>query len=114
MASVRLRPSPRPLLTPTFCMEDMAAIWDMLVMDMVLDMDMVILYMANVRLRPSPRPLLIPTFYMVDMADMLDMDTHMTQSTDNLDPNIKMDGATILVFSISDQIFQCLIPYGDG
>merc|ERR1719452_22680 len=121
MASVRL--SPKPLLTPTFCMEDMVAILDMLDMDMVLDMDMdIVIFMASVRLKPSPRLLLTPTFCMEDMAildmldieDMLDMDTHMVQSTDNLDPNIKMDGATILVFFISDQIFQCLIPYGDG
>merc|ERR1712181_110748 len=123
MASVKRRPSLRLLLIPTFCMVDMAAILDMGDMDMVLDTDMDILYMASVRLRPSPRPLLIPTFCMVDMAaildmldieDMLDTDTHMVHSTDNLDPNMKMGGATILVFSISDQIFQCLIPYGDG
>merc|ERR1739838_848757 len=34
MASVRLRLSPRLLLIPTFCMEDMAVILDMLVFDM--------------------------------------------------------------------------------
>merc|ERR1712192_98599 len=102
----------------------MGAILDMLDMDMVLDTDMdTVIFMASVRLRHSPRPLLTPTFCMEDMAaildmlyieDMLDMDTHMVHSTDNLDRNIKMDGAAFLVFSISDQIFQCLIPYGDG
>merc|ERR1740137_159456 len=34
MASVRLKLSPRLLLTPTFCMEDMVVILDMLVLDM--------------------------------------------------------------------------------
>merc|ERR1712123_456130 len=34
MASVRLRLSPRLLLIPTFCMEDVAVIMDMLVLDM--------------------------------------------------------------------------------
>merc|ERR1719339_790910 len=69
MASVRLKPSPRLLLIPTFCMEDMEvmAILDMLDtdMDMGLDTDM---DMESVRLRPSPRLRLIPTFCMEDMA----------------------------------------------
>merc|ERR1712123_117269 len=65
MASVRLRPSPRLLLIPTFCMADMVDL-DMAVTDMD-TMDT----MASVRL--SPRLLLIPTFCMEDMEVILDM-----------------------------------------
>merc|ERR1719341_1310268 len=85
MASVKLKPSPRLLLIPTFCMEDMEvmAIQDMLDtdMDMVLDTDM---DMASVRLKPNPRLLLIPIFFTEDMEVMLD--THMVDmpTTDKL------------------------------
>merc|ERR1719341_2245400 len=94
MASVKLKPSPRLLLIPTFCMEDMEVmvILDMpdMDMDMGLDTDM---DMESVRLRPSPRLRLIPTFCMEDMAAILDMpdiedmlDTHMVDmpTTDKL------------------------------
>merc|ERR1719348_1904953 len=80
MESVRLKLSPRLLLTPTFCMED--------TMDMVLDMDTLVLdtmvldteFMESALLMPSQK--LTPTFSMEDMdmdtLDMLDtMDTPM-------------------------------------
>merc|ERR1711892_373205 len=76
-----LRLSPRLLLIPTFCMEDME---DTLVLDMeVMDMDTV-RTMASVRLRLSPRLLLIPTFCMEDIADILDMLVSDMLDTDTL------------------------------
>merc|ERR1712121_70514 len=78
MESVRLKLSPRLLLTPTFCMED--------TMDMVLDMDTLVLdtmvldteYMESALLMLSQK--LTPTFCMedIDTLDMPDtMDTPM-------------------------------------
>merc|ERR1712050_725797 len=70
--SVRLKLSPRLLLTPTFCTED--------TMDMVLDMDTLVLdtmvldteFMESALLMPSQK--LTPTFCMEDMytSDMPD------------------------------------------
>merc|ERR1712243_335817 len=70
MESVRLKLSPRLLLTPTFCTEDMDTLAMLATMDMVLD----IMVMASVRL--SLRLMLTPTFCTEDTMDMvLDMDT---------------------------------------
>merc|ERR1711887_335999 len=72
LESVRLKLSPRLLLTPTFCMvdmEDMDMVLDMEdTMDMVLDMDTLVLdtmvldtdFMESVLLMPSQK--LTPTF----------------------------------------------------
>merc|ERR1712123_167752 len=121
-----LRPSPRLLLIPTFCMadmEDMAVIWDMLVMDMD-TMDT----MASVRLRLSPGLLLIPIFCMEDMAvildmlvsDMLDTDTLMVldmPTTDKLyltsTSKWTAKHRIILVSVISDHISVLDIILGD-
>merc|ERR1712112_629886 len=69
LESVRLKLSPRLLLTPTFSMVDMVGMdWDMVdTMDMVLG----IMVMASVRL--SLRLMLTPTFCMEDMLDTMDM-----------------------------------------
>merc|ERR1719153_759065 len=80
MESVRLRPSPRLLLTPGI-MEDMATLdLDMVVMDiLVLDIlvfmvvTVVFMVMESVRLKLSLRLLLIPGC----MEDMEDMDLDM-------------------------------------
>merc|ERR1712033_78977 len=70
MESVRLKLSPRLLLTPTFCTEDMEDMAMLATMDMVLD----IMVMASVRL--SLRLMLTPPFCTEDTMDMvLDMDT---------------------------------------
>merc|ERR1712000_676295 len=85
MASVRLRLSPRLLLTPTFWedMEDMATpgldipVLDMLVLDILVFMVAIAvasMAMASVRLRLSPRLLLTPTFWEDMVLDMEDMD----------------------------------------
>merc|ERR1712243_502614 len=69
MASVRLKLSPRLLLTPTFCTEDMEDMAMLATMDMVLD----IMVMASVKL--SLRLMLTPTFCTEDTMDMvLDME----------------------------------------
>merc|ERR1739838_888341 len=120
-----LRLSPRLLLIPTFCMEDMA---DMVVLDMVVtDMD-IMDTMASVRLKLSPRLLLIPTFCMEDMAvildmlvlDMPDMDTLMVldmPTTDKLylTPTSKWTAkhTNILVSLVSDHISVLNIILGD-
>merc|ERR1712147_444715 len=87
MASVLLMLSLRPRLTPTFCMEDMAAILDMLDMEDMVSMvlDIADMFMASVLLMLSLRPRLIPTFCMEDMAAILDM-LHMVDmpTTDKL------------------------------
>merc|ERR1712179_457613 len=62
-----LRPSPRLMPTPTFCMEDM--VWDTLAMLDTLAME---LTMESVKLKLSPRLMPTPTFCMVDI-DILDM-----------------------------------------
>merc|ERR1719250_576550 len=77
MASVRLKLSPRLLLTPTFCTEELDTM-DMVAtaMDMVLD----IMVMASVRL--SLRLMRTPTFCTEDTTDMvLDMDTLVLDTT---------------------------------
>merc|ERR1712082_93321 len=83
MASVRLRLSPRLLLTPTFWedMEDMATlgldipVLDMLVLDILVFMvAMAVASMAMASVRLSPRLLLTPTFWEDMVLDMEDMD----------------------------------------
>merc|ERR1719206_1732702 len=75
MASVRLKLSPRLLLTPTFCTEDMELDTLAMLATMLATMeDMVLDIMASVRL--SLRLMLTPTFCTEDTMDMvLDMDT---------------------------------------
>merc|ERR1712114_29454 len=71
MESVRLKLSPRLMLTPTFCTED--------TMDMVLDMDTLVLdtmvldteFMESALLMLNQK--LTPTFCMEDMLDTMDM-----------------------------------------
>merc|ERR1712123_189251 len=81
MASVRLRLSLRLLLIPTFCMEDMAVILDMLVLDMP-DTD---------------------TLMVLDMptTDKLYLTQHQ-----NGQPNIQPS-----LFPLSVTRFQCLISF---
>merc|ERR1719422_296335 len=70
MESVRLKLSPRLMLTPTFCTED--------TMDMVLDMDTLVLdtmvldteFMESALLMLSQK--LTPTFCIGDMLDTMD------------------------------------------
>merc|ERR1719233_2585307 len=64
---------PRLMLTPTFCIEDMA--WDTLDMLDIMDIPMPTMdIMASALLMPSPRRMLTPTFFMEDMdMDTLDM-----------------------------------------
>merc|ERR1719495_2723537 len=72
MESVLLMLSPRLMLTPTFCMEDM----DIDILDMLDTMDtlMPMLTMESALLMLSPRLMLILTFSMEDMdMDTLDM-----------------------------------------
>merc|ERR1711872_422470 len=81
MASVRLKLSPRLMLTPTCCMEDM----DILAMQDTTDTPMPTMDLPTTErdlLMLSPRLMLILIFFMVDMdMDTLDMpdttDTHM-------------------------------------
>merc|ERR1719317_1646670 len=68
MESVRLKLSPRLLLTPTFCTEDMEL--DTLAMLATIE-DMVLDIMASVRL--SLRLMLTPTCCTEDMLDTMDM-----------------------------------------
>merc|ERR1719187_2568914 len=76
-----LRPSPRLMLTPTFCTEDMDMVWDTLAM---LDT------MESVLLMLSPRLMLILTFSMEDM-DILDM----PDTTDTLMPTDMLTMASV-------------------
>merc|ERR1711942_36553 len=82
LESVRLKLSPRLLLTPTFCTED--------TMDMVLDMVTLVLdttvldteFMENALLMPSQK--LTPTFCMEDMLDTMDTPMVDMPTLDNL------------------------------
>merc|ERR1712168_1077082 len=77
--------SPRLMLTPTFCMEDMD--WDILAMLDTMDTPMPTMdIMESVLLMPSLRPrlMLTPTFSMEDM-DMEDMDTDVLDMLDTMD-----------------------------
>merc|ERR1740128_1122557 len=107
---------PRLLLIPTFCMEDMEAISDMLDMeDMVfMVLDIAAMFMASVLLMLSLRPRLplIPIFSMEDMEAILDMldiedmpDTHMVDmpTSDKLTgPQHQNGQCNHPCFSISD------------
>merc|ERR1712013_480507 len=75
MESVRLKLSPRLLLTPTFCTEELELDTLAMLATMLATMeDMVLDIMASVRL--SLRLMLTPTFCTEDTTDMgLDMDT---------------------------------------
>merc|ERR1712013_539347 len=75
MESVRLKLSPRLLLTPTFCTEELESDTLAMLATMLATMeDMVLDIMASVRL--SLRLMLTPTFCTEDTTDMvLDMDT---------------------------------------
>merc|ERR1712179_79158 len=77
-----LRPSPRLMPTPTFCMEDM--VWDTLDMLDTLAMEDT---MESVKLKLSPRLMLTPTFCMVDIdiLDLVDMLDTMVLDTMVLD-----------------------------
>merc|ERR1719508_569027 len=124
MASVKLMLSlrPRPLLTPTFCMEDMDmpdTIWDMLdMLDTHTVMDMLDTT-ASVRLMLSPRPRLIPIFCMEVMAmampdtlamlDIMDIPMLDMPTMDKLQPpKQEMDRATIILFFFSDHKISVL------
>merc|ERR1711942_130107 len=71
LESVRLKLSPRLMLTPTFCTED--------TMDMVLDMDTLVLDTMDLDTEVMESALLMlsqkltPTFCMEDMLDTMDM-----------------------------------------
>merc|ERR1719153_1094220 len=74
MASVRLRPNPRLLPSPTLDTEDMVG---MVLVDTAATAmeDSTGATMASVRLTPNPRLLLSPTLDTEDMVDMVLVDT---------------------------------------
>merc|ERR1719187_3228646 len=80
-----LRPSPRLMLTPTFCMEDMDMVLDTLAMLVTMDTPMPTMDTTeSVLLMLSPRLMLIHTFSMEDM-DMDTLDTVDTMDTPMVD-----------------------------
>merc|ERR1719187_2426859 len=71
-----LRPSPRLMLTPTFCTEDMDMVSDTLAMLDTMDIPMPTMDTTeSVLLMLSPRLMLILTFSMVDMDTLAMLDT---------------------------------------
>merc|ERR1712168_667227 len=91
--------SPRLMLTPTFCMEDMD--WDILAMLDTMDTPMPTMdILASVLLMPSLRPrlMLTPTFSMEDMDmawDILDM----LDTTDTPMPTMDTTESVLLMLS---------------
>merc|ERR1719230_2290187 len=79
-ASVRLRPNPRLLLSPTLDTEDMV---DMVLVDTAATAmeDSTGDTMASVRLRPNPRLLLSPTLDTEDTVDTVAMEAMVDMAT---------------------------------